>query len=372
MKRTLETVPDWRIAFAITAVLRVVYTGVAAVAALLLHPDLRLIQSNTFTETLPAPGGWHYALLGIWERFDTLWYLHIAERGYDLPAAVVFYPLYPLLIRSLSVFVGPITAALTISTAAAFFYFWGLLHLARGEFPNVRSIRTVMLAAAWPASFFLFAGYTEALAIALIVWCVCWARNERWGLAAACALAAGLTRSAGTLAIVPLAIMAWQSRRLSRWLAAIAPFGTLGYWFWLHQAGRPSLAAAYRAYWNTGVAAPWTTLWQAIHSLTERPDSLVAISLVALVVFFVAGVLARRRMEDRCFSAAVIVHLLLRMCSPPLLGVPRYLLPVYPAYVAMGAWAEKMNRTRFTFLCGMLFAFNLAWMWAFLKWSLVL
>jgi hypothetical protein len=67
-----------------------------------------------------------------------------------------------------------------------------------------------------------------------------------------------------------------------------------------------------------------------------------------------------------------IAHLLLRMCWPPLLGAPRYLLPVYPAFLTMGKWAEKMKRTHFAFLCGALFAFNLVWMWAFLSWSLVL
>jgi len=120
----LEPRADWQIALAITAVLRVVYTCVAAAAALFLHPDARLIQSNVLTENLPASGGWHYALLGIWERFDTLWYLRIAESGYDLPAGVVFYPLYPWLIRTLSTLADPMAAALLISTVAAFFFFW--------------------------------------------------------------------------------------------------------------------------------------------------------------------------------------------------------------------------------------------------------
>ncbi len=372
--RKLESRADWQIAFAITAVLRVIHTSMAAVAAWCLHPDPSLIQSNAFTGNLPAPGGWHYALLGIWERFDTLWYLRIAEHGYDRPAGVVFYPLYPWLIRGVSGLAGPIASALLISTVAAFFYFWGLQRLVRSEFPNAQPLRTLMLAAVWPASFFFFAGYTEAVAAALIVWSVDRARGERWMLAAACAFAAGLTRSAGTLAIVPLAIMAWRAPRPARWPVAIAPLGTLGYWFWLRQTGHLSVAAAYRTFWNTEVASPWTTLWRAIASLVKRPDSLVAISLVALILFFVAGVVARRRMriEDRCFSAAVIVHILLRLCWPPLLGAPRYLLPMYPAYLTMGNWAEKMERTRFAFLCGALFAFNLAWMWAFLGWSLVL
>jgi hypothetical protein len=372
MLRKLASSPDWRIAMALTVALRVFYSAMAAAFLPFLHPDLALIHSNALTENLPAPHGLYYALLGIWQRFDTLWYLRIAKRGYDLPAGVVFYPLYPWLIRALSGLAGPIAAALLVSTAAAFFYFWGLLRLARSEFPNTLPLRPLMLAATWPASFFFFAGYTEASAVALIVWCVDWARNERWLLASVCAFAAGLTRSAGILVVVPLAILAWRAPRRARWPVAIAPLGTLGYWVWLHQTGRLSVAAAYRMYWNTEVAGPWTTLWRAIRSLAEQPDSLVTISMVALIVFFVAGVLARRRLEDRLFSAALIVHLLLRLCWPPLLGAPRYLLPVYPAFLTMGEWAEQMKRTRFVFLCGTLFAFNLVWMWAFLSWSLVL
>jgi hypothetical protein len=372
MLRKLASRPHWQIALTFTIVLRVVFSTIAAALSFFLHPPLALIRSNAFTENLPTPGTVHYALLGIWERFDTLWYLHIAERGYDLAAGVVFYPLYPWLIQSLGGWISPIAAALLISTVAAFFYFWGLLRLACTEFPNALPLRTLMLAAAWPASFFFFAGYTEALAVALIVWCVSWARDEHWILATTCAFAAGLTRSAGTLAIVPLAIMAWRSPRPTRWLVAIAPLGTLGYWFWLHQTGRPSVAAAYRIYWNTEVASPWTTMWRAMGSLTEHPDALVVLSLIALIVFFLVGVVARRRLEDRCFSAALIAHLLLRLCWPPLLGAPRYLLPAYPAYLTMGNWVDKMRRTRFAFLCGTLFAFNLVWMLAFLKWSLIL
>jgi hypothetical protein len=372
MWRKLGLWADWQIAFAITAVLRLIYTGIAAAGAVFLHPDPAFIRRNVLIENLPSPHGLHYALLGIWDRFDTLWYLQIAAHGYDLRPAVVFYPLYPCLIRILSVLIEPIAAALLISTVAAFFYFWGLLRLCRNEFPDALPLRTVVLAAVWPASFFFFTGYTEALAIALIVWSVVWARDERWLLAAGCAFAAGLTRSAGTLVVVPLIIMAWRAERRARWPVALAPFGTLGYWWWLHQTGRLSIAEAYRMYWRTLVAPPWTTLWHAIRSLADHYDSLVMISLIAIAFFFFAGVVARRRMEDRYFSAAVIVHLLLRLVSPPLIGTPRYLLPVYPAYLTVGKWSEKMERSRFIILCVALFAFNLVWMRAFLLWSLVL
>ncbi len=90
MLRKLASRPDWQIALALTAALRVFYTAMAAAFLPFLHPDPALIRSNALTDNLPPPHGLHYALLGIWERFDTLWYLRIAQHGYDLPMAVIF------------------------------------------------------------------------------------------------------------------------------------------------------------------------------------------------------------------------------------------------------------------------------------------
>src|ERR1700688_2002346 len=112
----LKSRPDWQLALAMSGALRVFYSAVAAAFLPFLHPDPVLIHSNELTENLPSPYGLHYALLGIWERFDTLWYLRIAKSGYDLPMAVIFYPLYPWLIRGLGGLAGPMAAALLIST----------------------------------------------------------------------------------------------------------------------------------------------------------------------------------------------------------------------------------------------------------------
>jgi hypothetical protein len=124
MLRKLASRPDWQIAILATAALRVFYTAIAAAFLLFLHPDPTRIQSNALTENLPAPHGLHYALIGIWERFDTLWFLRISEHGYDRPMAVIFYPLYPASIRLVSYAVPAMVAALLVSTVAAFFFFW--------------------------------------------------------------------------------------------------------------------------------------------------------------------------------------------------------------------------------------------------------
>jgi hypothetical protein len=364
--------PEWQTALALTLALRVFYSATAAALSFILHPSPLLIHSNVLTDNLPAPGTWHYALLGVWQRYDTLWYLHIAERGYDLAPSVVFYPLYPAMIRLVTPLAGPIASALIVSTIAAFFFFWGMIRLARAEFPHTSVSRTLALTAVWPASFFLFAGYTEALAVTLVVWCIVFARHQHWIASTLCAIAAGLTRSMGTVLIVPLIILAWRSRRASAWLILLAPIGTLSYWAWLRQTGHLDIAEAYRMFWTTQVAPPWTTLWRAALSMAHHPDISLTINFLALVLFAAAGAIAHRRLEDRCFTAAVILQILLRVCNPPLLGIPRYLLPAYPAFLKMGDWLQHMPRQRFATVCAALFLLNLVWMTEFFRWSLVL
>src|SRR5438874_7753063 len=40
-----------------------------------------------------------WPFIGPWERWDALWYHHLAASGYHTPSDAAFFPLYPLLIR---------------------------------------------------------------------------------------------------------------------------------------------------------------------------------------------------------------------------------------------------------------------------------
>jgi len=375
MLRKLASRPDWQIALAVTAALRVFYMAMAAAFLPFLHPDPALIRSNALTENLPSPHGLHYALLGIWERFDTLWFLRIAEHGYDRPMAVIFYPLYPAAIRLVSEFVPAMAAALLVSTVAAFFLFWGLLRLAVGELSEVGKLRTLLLMCVWPASFVLFAGYADSLTVALVVWAIIFGREARWEAAAACGLLAGAARPSGVLVSIPLMIMALRSRQARSLSVALTPLGLLSYWGWLRWSGRISVVEAYRLYQGMTIVPPWRGLEEALRLIVTEHDTLLAIKLG--LVIMVAVISLRRqtgtqvRIEDKAFALAVILQMLM-YTGRPLLGAARYVLMVYPAFLVWGAYAERWNGKQLGFYLTALALLNLAWMWAFLSWSLVL
>jgi len=370
MHRKLASRPDWQTALAVTVGMRVFYTALAMAFVPFLRPDPATIRTNALTENLPSPHGLHYALLGIWERFDTLWFLRIAEHGYDRPMAVIFYPLYPAWIRLMSGLMPNIAAALLVSTVAAFFSFWGLLRLA-GELSESGRLRMLLLVCVWPASFILFAGYADSLTIALVVWTIVFGRGARWELATVCALLSGVARPTGVIVFIPLAVMALRSRQARSLVVALTPLGLVTYWSWLRWSGRSSVVEAYRLYQGMTMVAPWRGLAEVLRLIAIDHDAMLAIKLGLVLVFAATSLHRRVRNEDKAFIIAVIVQMLM-YTGRPLLGGARYLLMVYPVFLLLGAWAERWNRRQLAFYITTFGLLNLAWMWAFLNWSLVL
>ncbi len=65
-----------------------------------------------------------------------------------------------------------------------------------------------MLVGAWPASFVFFAGYTEALAVALMVWAVVLGAGRALGVGGGVRFCCRVDAVGGNAGVVPLAIMA--------------------------------------------------------------------------------------------------------------------------------------------------------------------
>jgi hypothetical protein len=385
--------PPWRRALVMALLLRAAYSLLAAVFALIQPVNGRLLQSNALTENLPPPeASVGYLLFGVWERFDTLWYLHIAGHGYDRADAVVFFPLYPSLVKIASLLIPPIAAALLISTVAAFFLFWGLQELLLGDDPqdlvnpdlvspdlvnpdlvNPDLVnQCVLLCAAWPASFIFFAGYPESLLFALIAWSLCMARRGGWWAAAVLGLAAALTKAVGVVVAVPLVVMAVRHRNIKALPVLLVPLGLAGFLGYLHWNGHGALVPAYGQYWRTSAALPWTTLWASVRDLIYMPNPILALNLIFLLSVSAFAVLSRMRVEYLLYSAAAIVVFLCKETTPPLQSMMRYLLIIFPAFVGFARLLQGPRLLpRFWMVCACLFLVNVGLLWLFLGWSLV-
>jgi len=344
---------------------RVLFSGIAALLSPYLQLDPEVVYSNAFTEHLMSQSeGWKYALLGVWERFDTLWYVHISQYGYDRPDAIVFYPLYPLLI-ALS-HLPPLIAALLISTISCFLFAWGLQKLVMLDDPPAVGVRALVLYLVWPAGFMLFAAYPESLLLCCVVWAIYFARTGNAMGTAIMAMLAGATKALGALVFLPIAFIAIRQMKWRVLAASVfAGCAPVALAIWVNASGRMAAQQVYAEYWRTTVAPPWRTLLLSLNAATPFGGlNMLALCLVILFAFAFA-----RRIEYSLFAAAVLWLILSKQTNPLLQSTSRYVMLVFPAFINVGSVLE--SRLRFAlFAAGLaLIAFNV--FDGFLDWWLI-
>jgi hypothetical protein len=112
-------------------------------------------------------------------RWDSAWYLAIAQNGYDHnPARTTFFPLYPMLIRGLGLAFGSdLIAGVVISVVCFAVALVVLYRLVALELDSERARICVLLIAFCPMAYYFSAVYTESLFLALSVGCVYAART---------------------------------------------------------------------------------------------------------------------------------------------------------------------------------------------------
>ncbi|HEY7126439.1 MAG TPA: mannosyltransferase family protein [Ktedonobacterales bacterium] len=355
---------DVRVACVATLALRLVCSAVAALIVVL------------FPQAIPPSAGLARYLTAPWWRWDTIWYLKIAEHGYTDYGSTAFLPLYPLLIRGLGTLLGGhfLAAALLISTLASFGALLCLYRLAEklSQAPQVAPW-TVLAAVLLPVSFFLMAGYTEALFLwltfgALLAW-----MEGRWGRFAALAVLATLTRHQGvllSLLVAPLCLRAlWELlQKRSAGVAGAASgatlrvlgkalgaglAGPLAYLGWvlvvglLLSAPLPWEPLAASNGWNLHYTWPGAGIVADLVMLTQPAlalrlglglSTLLLDALAALLTGAVLLVAARRLPPELLlFAWAVWCLALVKVQSQGLtVSAARYLLPLLPLAILPG------------------------------------
>ncbi len=310
---------------------------------------------------IPDPG-WHN-LFTAWERFDALWFLRIADGGYrGGDGSAAFFPLYPLAIRAVSwVLLGrPFAASVLVSNASFLAALVMTYRLTALELDERRARTTVVLLAFFPTSYFFLMPYSEPLFLLLVVSAFWAARRERWLLAGACGALAALTRSVGIVLAPALAIEAWHRRTEGgrAWpglLAAGATAGgTLAYLAWW-QARTGDLLAPFSKQqdWQREFSWPWVTMWHgtrtAFRLVGETNGGYWLIDwLVVVPVLLVAAWAATRYRPayGLYLLGSVLIPLTFVFPDRPLMSMPRFALPLFPAFWGAAELAERFRIPR--------------------------
>ena len=151
------------------------------------------------------------------EPGDAVRYLDVAQNGYvregENAINLVFYPLYPLLIRLFSFLTGSLPLAgliiSQVSYACASVVFYEYLRI---DCEAQDAWYGVLLLALYPFSVFVMGVYTEGLFLLLTVSCLYLLRKKRFGAAGIAGFFAALTRAQGVLLLLPAAYCLAEKR----------------------------------------------------------------------------------------------------------------------------------------------------------------
>jgi Gpi18-like mannosyltransferase len=266
------------------------FVGVLSVAALPISPWV----TSAWTKPIAGP------LFDAFSRWDGFRYMAIAANGYPVsdPSSTAFFPLYPILARSLAVLTGSAqgpgleVAALIVSNVALLAAVAALIALCRLDFGAGVASRASWYLLLFPTSFFLSAIYAESLFLALSLGAMLCARRDRWLLAGALGGLAALTRPFGFVVAVPIAVEAFFSWREGQrsWRAvagvALVPLALGAYMAYLGwHYGDPLAFVHAQSDWHRSLSGPWEGFFKTLSgplTMNKLPHS--AVDLVAAVV----------------------------------------------------------------------------------------
>lgn len=290
-----------------------------------------------------------------WQRWDTLQYQAIAERGYlSFESSLFVPPLFPLAIRLTGELIGGDTllAGILISNLACAAAFVAFARLAFLELESRAAARRSLLYLAFsPAAFFLVAAYTESLYLLAAVLVVLYLRRQHFLRAGFWGAVACLSRSPGVVVLVPMIFSALTAgpRNLRAWGGVLmATLGALAFplYVWLLLKVPPwtpviVMAARQRG----GFSIPGANVLEALRQIVANEFFAADIlDLLAIVLFGLLAIPVWRRLPrvHGIYYATLLGLLLSRMgTDAPLLGTARYVLSLFPAFLVLGEFGEN-------------------------------
>jgi hypothetical protein len=340
----------------------------ALFAWLVFEPNRHPLAARWDDPSLTRDLGW---VTDVWARWDSVWFLRIAEHGYGATSGVAaaFYPLYPVSLAGVGRVLGGhyVLAGILVSLATTLVSFQLLYRLAEERLGAEGARRAVLYLAVFPMSLFLQAVYSESLFLTLTLGAFLLAERRHWLGAGVVTGLAVLTRIVGIALLPALAVMAWRQPERRRALASLAAapviFAAYPLFLGLDRGDAFAFTRA-QGFWNRHLSAagPLGGIWDGLRSGWAGVEQLVSgshthrywtavqdsdpmrvaavnlESLAFLVLLVYLTVIAWRRFGAPygLFSA---VSLAIPLSVPserwPLLSLPRFGLVMFPCFLAL-------------------------------------
>ncbi len=340
---------------------------------------LSLVVISSFDLSYPLKTFGEINIFKLWGNWDGGHYIGIAVNGYAHIMQYAFFPLYPILIKTLNFIIpDPYIAALLISNLALL---GALIMLYKVAVIYGLSKKTALIAPylllLFPSSFFLAAVYAESLFLFLCLSALYLAKTNHWFSAS---LITGFACFTKFVAIIMIAVLLIEylnkcnlsakniyknikSQRIDEplvYLFFFAPFGfylyslflfwDTGYWFFFRDA---------QMHWgrSLSIVNPITVISDSLRMyLLDRKfgylnfsvhtmEAIIVIVFISLLPF----VYKRFGFALTLYSAVITIFTLL---SGKVDSSLRYVLTAFPIFMLLADWFDRYPQVRFllTFL----------------------
>lgn len=280
-------------------------------------------------------------LLSVWGHWDTKWYLKIAEHGY-LGAdrfGLVFFPLFPLVSRIVGSFTGGdlYVAGLLVNNIAVITSLWYLYVFCKERWGRDVALRAAKYLIIFPTSFYLSGYLTESLFVMLSIMTFYYAYKRQWVIAGPLAGLLAISRPVGVLVIVPLLLLYLQEhwdrpvRQRVKELMHLAwiplAFGAFIVLQWKLSSEWFVIAKFEELGWHRHFVDPITFVRQGLVNFTNRFLLLTGLTPYLVLAF------VREKLGGPLLSWGVLA--MLPAILTGLVGLPRYIVAVFPMYIAI-------------------------------------
>ena len=291
-------------------------------------------------------------------KWDSPHYMYIAQNGYvnqgDPANFIVFFPLYPMLVRLITFDFAYINlSGLIISNVSSIIAAIYLFKLAKLDSNDSLAKKAVLYLSVFPTAYFLSAVYTESLFLASAIASLYYARNAKWPLAGFTGLLASLTRIAGLLLLPVLAVeyfhqKHWKLKATNRkflWISLPA-IGFLSYLIinYVVTGGFFTFMEVERVHWYQTLdpiggfqgAYGWFGIDLFPQSLT------LGYAQVAFAAFGLSMVLVSLKAKLRpSYQVYLLLTWMLSVSTGLWISVPRYVLTMFPIFITLALYSRK-------------------------------
>jgi hypothetical protein len=305
-----------------------------------------------------------------WIRYDAGWYWGMVKHGYrssgdgkwTTHSNVVFFPLYPYLIKAATKLVGGTNhwyAGLAISNVSTALALFLMLRMARRYVDEECARRSLVYLLLFPSSFFLSSYYTEGLFLLTVTASFASFLKRRYFLCGVWGYLAAMTRNPGVLLFPSFVLgLLWERRgKLSRadlpalWLLLI-PCGLLTFMAVLYRkVGDPLAFLHWQAAWLSKPTFPLQAIGRGFRETDwslplDALNMLRIMDLASAIVFLVLpfGLLKK---YDKSLAIFALLAVLMPLSGGLVRSMMRYELAAFPSFFVLAQLGANRNVDRF-------------------------